>query len=530
MACTNSMETVNIPVRHDRCYFYCNVTLLHSGPCKCPSFCYPQYTLGICGNGKCNCNPGWKGRDCSLVSCPVNDCSKNGQCVQSSEFGDYCQCKPGYTGVSCASESFKLKSSLPYGELVTDRRTWYDEYKDDHPIFNISTHAFIQLKCPQEQVNGIYDSWTMWDNNAASCQMVFNNGNVKKSFQNVRWRIKGTATRMALKKGFKIFFDDAPFYGMHQIGLKTADPALIRSFITFEMYRALNIPVQRSSFATLYVNDISMGVYWMTEEVTEEWVKARYPKGEGTLYKCGLAKASLAYIGDDVKSYSWLNDTKFNGRYFGYVYKKEFGTNKFRDFVKLVQVLDKNITSDPIYPTALSRLFNVDLYIRTLMLEVLTGYADGYTLMSNNMYLYNDDAMFETIPYDYDATFEYDAMITGEYTDWADVNIYKWGNFSKRSSRSITYAPLTLRTLQVKEWRDLYTRWFHVFLQKVFRPDGILVDRIKALRDYLLPFVGRDGHFVLSDPVRNQDTFRVVIDQIIKYIGRRHATAIKQLL
>jgi hypothetical protein len=98
MACTNSMETVNIPVRHDRCYFYCNVTLLHSGPCKCPSFCYPQYTLGICGNGKCNCNPGWKGRDCSLVSCPVNDCSKNGQCVHRQNSVIIVSVNPGILG------------------------------------------------------------------------------------------------------------------------------------------------------------------------------------------------------------------------------------------------------------------------------------------------------------------------------------------------------------------------------------------------------------------------------------------------
>lgn len=262
----------------------------------------------------------------------------------------------------------------------------------------------------------------MWINEWAKCDLYFKNDQIQYEVKDVGFRVKGSATRMRLKKNFKISFNQfghssRKFFGVRQIGFKSSDPGLIRSFITFEMYRALNIPVQRSSFASIFINDMNFGVYWMSEEVRKEFLEARFEEPKGTLYKCGLASASLAYMGDDTEIYRLFNKTMFQNRFFGYIYQKEYGKGDFKDFVRLVRVLDSKITPDTVYQNYISQMFNVDMYLRLCVIEALTGFADGYTLMNNNALLYNEfkTNKFEFWPYDYDSTYEYDWDISGEY-------------------------------------------------------------------------------------------------------------------
>lgn len=49
-------------------------------------------------NGECQCNPGWKGKECSLRhdECEVADCNGHGHCVSGK-----CQCIRGYKGTMC---------------------------------------------------------------------------------------------------------------------------------------------------------------------------------------------------------------------------------------------------------------------------------------------------------------------------------------------------------------------------------------------------------------------------------------------
>lgn len=66
-------------------------------------------------------------------------------------------------------------------------------------------------------------------------------------------------------------------------------------------------------------------------------------------------------------------------------------------------------------------------------------------------------------------------------------------------------------------------------MARIFNPFGVLIQRIDALRDYLAPFVSADSHFIMNDPVQSVETFRMTIDRIKKYIGRRYHNAMNQL-
>ncbi len=73
----------------------------------CPLLCNAH---GEYRNGRCECHPGWKGRECELKheECQVSDCNGNGRCQ-----GGRCICARGFTGEFC--EKGKSSSACMYG-------------------------------------------------------------------------------------------------------------------------------------------------------------------------------------------------------------------------------------------------------------------------------------------------------------------------------------------------------------------------------------------------------------------------------
>ena len=61
----------------------------------CPVLCSQR---GEYINGECQCNPGWKGKECSLRhdECEVPDCNGHGQCTNGK-----CVCARGFKGKFC---------------------------------------------------------------------------------------------------------------------------------------------------------------------------------------------------------------------------------------------------------------------------------------------------------------------------------------------------------------------------------------------------------------------------------------------
>ena len=58
----------------------------------------------LLSTGECSCNPGYTGRDCSLMECPrhaeLGECS-GGQGVCNSQTGN-CECAQAFTGADCS--------------------------------------------------------------------------------------------------------------------------------------------------------------------------------------------------------------------------------------------------------------------------------------------------------------------------------------------------------------------------------------------------------------------------------------------
>ena len=63
---------------------------------------------GHCTNGKCNCVRGYKGKYCEEVDCPHPTCSGHGFCAEGT-----CICKKGWKGADCSQMDKEALQCLP---------------------------------------------------------------------------------------------------------------------------------------------------------------------------------------------------------------------------------------------------------------------------------------------------------------------------------------------------------------------------------------------------------------------------------
>src|SRR5688572_23446765 len=91
-------------------------------------------------------------------------------------------------------------------------------------------------------------------------------------------------------------------------------------------------------------------------------------------------------------------------------------------FIKILNLSNQTLEQD------LLSIFNVDMFLRTLVMEVATGNWGG-TWNGNNYYLYlnPDTGKFEYFRHDLDLSF---GMFNGNKFsgDWTTKNVYTWGN------------------------------------------------------------------------------------------------------
>lgn len=62
---------------------------------------------------------------------------------------------------------------------------------------------------------------------------------------------------------------------------------------------AMNVPVYRSSFAMLWINEVNYGLYNIVEDIGKDFLDSRYGESDGNLYRACAFHAPLKYHNDD---------------------------------------------------------------------------------------------------------------------------------------------------------------------------------------------------------------------------------------
>lgn len=342
-----------------------------------------------------------------------------------------------------------------------------------NPVYADTGIATIQVFINPDSLARIMDPANAQSDHEYPATCVFTNGLIHDTLDNIGFRLRGNTSRTSRKKSFKIsvnaFDHGRKFAGLEKLNVNGEhnDPSIVRSKLCWDLFAAAGVTGSRAAHARMFINGHYYGLYINVEHVDENFVLSRFGNNGGNLYKC-LYPADLGYLGSNPDLYKL---TAGNRRVYELTINED--EDDYADLAHLIAVL--NLTPAGTFPVEIQRVFNVNAFLKTLAVDILTGMWDDYWFNKNNYYLYHNTATgrFEFIPYDYDNTFGiwWDGIMPN--TDWGTRNVYTWGHPTEPR-------PLTDRLLAVPLFRNRLSFYLNRLLTRTFVASA-LFPRIDSL-------------------------------------------------
>lgn len=283
---------------------------------------------------------------------------------------------------------------------------------------------------------------------------IYQSATISDTVYNVGFRLRGNTSRYSAKKSFKIAFNSytsgVKWNSLEKLNLNGEhnDVSILRSYLSSQLLVQAEVVAPRTSYVKLYINNEYKGLYLNVEHIDEQFLKQRFPlNNNGTLIKANYG-ANLKNLGTNEANYLPL-------------YELKKGTN-LQSLIQFITVLNTNSTN---FPCAIQAVFDVDSYLKTVAIEILSGHWDGYAYNKNNFYLYQrpSDGKFMFIEYDMDNTFGVDWF----NINWTNRNIYSWGNTTDPR-------PLYSKLMAVPYFKDRFTHYIDSFTTAFYTPAAIV--------------------------------------------------------
>jgi len=337
-------------------------------------------------------------------------------------------------------------------------------YPNPGTVFDRKLHT-IRILIPQDSFNHMVSKENIWSNHKYKATFIYDESD---TLYNIGIRIKGNTSRSANRKSFRLdinAFEKQTFQGLKNLNIhgNHNDPSMSREYLSAFAMNQAEVPCLRVNFVKLYINNQYFGIRANSEFVDKTFLLGRFNNDKGNLYKCTYP-ADLTWLGSDQNKYKEIiNNPILNER--AYELKTNETKDDYSDLVNLINVIN-NSPKDS-FPTRLERIFDVQMYLRTLAMEVLNGHWDNYYANKNNYYLYNNPTTgkFMYLPYDMDNTF-------GVQWGFNDINkrdIYNWGSSSSA-------APLTKNILSHTQYRRDYELYIKNLLQDAWHRDSLYAE------------------------------------------------------
>lgn len=334
-------------------------------------------------------------------------------------------------------------------------------FPEDGYLFSDETLPRVDIIIAPLVLQEILSPQNLESNEEYPATFVWTKNGTKDTLENIGFRLRGNTSRFSAKKSFKIdftTFGGERFHSLKEMNLNGEhnDPSIIRAKLCFDLYQKAGIPSSRTNMVNLYINNEYRGIYINVEHIDDRYIKARYSDPSGNLYKCYYG-SDFTYISENPEAYKL-------SLYGNRVY--ELKTNKlqdnYADLAAFISVLNNPQVDD--WKCKLESVLNVDLLIRAMVMDVLTGNWDGPLFNKNNSYWYYnpETSLFEYIPFDLDNTFGIDWF----NTSWATRDIYQWSAAELR--------PLYDYILAEDEYRDRYSYYMKAFVIDFFNSQWLL--------------------------------------------------------
>jgi len=386
-------------------------------------------------------------------------------------------------------------------------------------IFDLTALPEITLRVPLDEWNRFLE---YFDQNPKHQEYVlahfsFNKNGSVTTVDSVGIRLRGNTSRRRPEGSrgqphraqnpdwhhahFGIHFDEyvplRRFSGTDRLHLKwfKDDGNYVREIYCYDLFHRFGVwTAPRSSYCRLFIHvegDPSpayFGVYQLLESVQDQFVTDRINKGfltdRGFLWKCTWG-ADLVYDGSvgnkmGIESVS-LNHAESEE----FAYDLKTGQKYLEDARLRLESFIRNLNqkSGQEFKQWIESVMDVDLFLRTIAVNVMTGMWDDYWVNQNNYYLYMDvDGKVSFIPFDYDNTLGTSLLMTNSGTQ----PVLSWGDPSKR--------PLVNRILAIPEFKQKYLNYIDELCdpaRDLFDPDKSIT-RIILWQNRIKPYLSND--------------------------------------
>jgi len=301
------------------------------------------------------------------------------------------------------------------------------------PMFKMGTEKFqpfpkdtiynVYADCDERVYKAITDSPFLEDDeeNKTPTNCTINIISPSATFQTTgQFKILGYGSRLYKKLSWHVKFDKK-FLGRKSIKLRAManDPTLVREKLTTELYRAVGVPIQEGTYARVFINGDTYGLYSFIDSISSKWI-ANYIHGDdkakiGVSYELVSSTpdgpfAELKYIDDNYENYAESDSYEIDEFDEKAIQKTDLAAQwqPLIDFTKLYDNWVKNFgndTSDKAIEE-LKSFFNIESVLRTMAVDALTlGLDNFWLIMSNAELYYNPERKnYQILPYDFDET------------------------------------------------------------------------------------------------------------------------------
>lgn len=200
-------------------------------------------------------------------------------------------------------------------------------------------------------------------------------------YENVGLRLIGNKNRskFSMRIRFNRFNPALRFHGVKRVNLlnNAGDPSLVREALALDRMRKAGVPAPRSSFVWVSMGD-GGGVYTLTEQVDNKFLKDRFGESKGELYKLERG-GNLVFRGNEPENYDWINT---------YELDTDSEVTQGAALIGLMGMLEHG--SDEDIEQRLPEALDVDEFLLMLAVNSWLSNMDSYAGTGGNLYLYHD--------------------------------------------------------------------------------------------------------------------------------------------
>ncbi|KAI8332114.1 coth protein-domain-containing protein [Chlamydoabsidia padenii] len=324
-------------------------------------------------------------------------------------------------------------------------------------------------------------------------------------------KLAGRSSKMMDKLSYGLTTPkDQDLFGYRHLKLRAMrlDPSYLREILSYDLMKSMGLPVSGASFTRVILNDQPVGLFLLIENYKGEWYQNEFgggkklKAGRGITYQAMGGAADLSSLNDNVTEYKSVYQIQEDPG-------KKHGSPSYDRLMEFTKFLTMAPTTTKDAADVWNKHIDMDSVIRSLVVEIIGGFSDGYIANANNYFLYDNlaEQRFTYLAADFDMT------LGNTLVKLAD----QWsGNYTQYPGFSLR--PLVQKVMQVPVFKSQFEQLLFNVSQHLINPESInpriygLVNMIRqdVEWDTGLPKVGNLS-IPIQDTSAGKDALHVIL-------------------